>query len=527
MRVPLKANQGRAIALSAALLLVILAAAPAASAAPCPVLGIDYGVSTKTDENDATPTDSAGADGELSLREAVNAANTDGRPSTIDLPAGSYKLTAGTLNMGANCSLTLNGQGARTTVIDGDGAHSVLTTTGPTQVNISGLTITGGFAHNADGGQGGGIRSSGPLNLTGVSIRGNQTGFVAGGIWSSSTLMIRDSTIADNVASPPSDLSSTGGYGGGMYASGTATLVNTTVSGNTSDPGQSGSGYAGGVANQGTLHLVSSTIANNVAAPKGGVAGARGHTRTPVTTVDRLNTLFVGGSPQNCYGLGGPISSPSSGDKSKASDATCVGPATAGLRLGPLQDNGGPTDTHALLTGNPAIDGGESACPTGTEPTTDQRGIARPQGKCDVGAFEVVKSANLAVTMSGSPRTVGQGAPSGITYSIKVRSTGPALDATQPVVTDALPAGTRLLHSSSSQGSCAGQRTISCRLGLLANGGSASVTLHVRVDKSLGTASNTAVVSSPRPEAAHADDRATVHTAISPSDGNDKITGTH
>ena len=299
------------------------------------------------------------------------------------------------------------------------------------------------------------------------------------------------------------------------------------MSGNTSDPGQSGSGYAGGVANQGTLHLISSTIANNVAAPKGGTAGAGGNIGTQVTTVDRLNTLFVGGSPQNCYGLGGPISSPSSGDKSKASDATCVGPATAGLRLGPLQDNGGPTDTHALLTGNPAIDGGESACPTGTEPTTDQRGIARPQGKCDVGAFEVVKSANLAVTMSGSPRTVGQGAPSGITYSIKVRSTGPALDATQPVVTDALPAGTRLLHSSSSQGSCAGQRTISCRLGLLANGGSASVTLRVRVDKSLGTASNTAVVSSPRPEAAHADDRATVHTVVRPSDGNDKITGTH
>jgi uncharacterized repeat protein (TIGR01451 family) len=222
------------------------------------------------------------------------------------------------------------------------------------------------------------------------------------------------------------------------------------------------------------------------------------------------------------------MGSPSPADRSKASDATCVGPATAGLSLGPLQDNGGPTDTKALLAGNPAIDGGESACPNGTDwPSTDQRGIARPHAKCDIGAFEVVKNANLAVTMTGSPRTVGQGVSSGITYSIKVTSTGPPLDATWPVVTDTLPAGTRLLRTSSSQGSCTGQRTIVCALGRLANGGSATESVRVRVDKSRGTTSNTAVVKSPRPEAVHTDDRATLRTRISPSDGNDKITGTH
>jgi hypothetical protein len=54
--------------------------------------------------------------------------------------------------------------------------------------------------------------------------------------------------------------------------------------------------------------------------------------------------------------------------------------------LGPLQDNGGPTWTHALLPGSPAIDRGEA----GQCPATDQRGVSRPQGAgCDLGAFEL------------------------------------------------------------------------------------------------------------------------------------------
>ena len=53
--------------------------------------------------------------------------------------------------------------------------------------------------------------------------------------------------------------------------------------------------------------------------------------------------------------------------------------------LGALADNGGPTLTHALLTGSPAIDAGnDAACPA-----TDQRGVTRPQGAhCDIGSYE-------------------------------------------------------------------------------------------------------------------------------------------
>jgi hypothetical protein len=74
-------------------------------------------------------------------------------------------------------------------------------------------------------------------------------------------------------------------------------------------------------------------------------------------------------------------------------DASC-GPLLASdllvadAMLGPLQDNGGPTETHDLVIGSPAIDAGSVDCPP---PDTDQRGVARPQGAdCDIGAVEYV-----------------------------------------------------------------------------------------------------------------------------------------
>jgi hypothetical protein len=86
-------------------------------------------------------------------------------------------------------------------------------------------------------------------------------------------------------------------------------------------------------------------------------------------------------------------------------DASCGFLATGDLvvgdaMLGPLADNGGPTETHDLLPGTPAIDAGSPDCPP---PTTDQRGVARPQGAaCDIGAVEVPEPGRWLMLAAGT-----------------------------------------------------------------------------------------------------------------------------
>jgi hypothetical protein len=66
--------------------------------------------------------------------------------------------------------------------------------------------------------------------------------------------------------------------------------------------------------------------------------------------------------------------------------------------LGPLTNNDGPTETHALVAGSPAIDAAGATCSA-----TDQRGIARPQGAdCDIGAVEVVANNDLGLEIAGN-----------------------------------------------------------------------------------------------------------------------------
>lgn len=89
--------------------------------------------------------------------------------------------------------------------------------------------------------------------------------------------------------------------------------------------------------------------------------------------------------------------------------------------LGPLQDNGGPTFTHALLAGSPAIDTGNpallgsggSACEA-----TDQRGVARPQGSaCDIGAYEATFQSVPPHVFHGTVTIDGVTAPDGSVVS--------------------------------------------------------------------------------------------------------------
>jgi len=146
-----------------------------------------------------------------------------------------------------------------------------------------------------------------------------------------------------------------------------------------------------------------------------------------------------------------------------ATDLTATSDGAAPKALGAildtiLADNGGPTKTHALFAGSPAIDAVETGCPP---PATDQRGVSRTQEiSCDIGAFEgaIPRTADLAIGLTDAPDPVpvdGQ-----LLYTFTVRNDGLAA-ATGVQVTDRLPEG---MVFTSSQGECGGTQTVICEL---------------------------------------------------------------
>jgi hypothetical protein len=203
---------------------------------------------------------------------------------------------------------------------------------------------------------------------------------------------ISNSTVADNFAT----------YGGGMLV-GEATLKNTTFSGNNA------SANGGAIVNwpclgdvcdggRGPMSLSNVTITNNTADVDGGGIW-NWDVLNLANTVLAGNTSGSGQAP-DCVGMT-PLSS--QGYNLIGSTAGCgIGGDTTGNltgmipNLGLLQDNGGPTRTHAALPGSPVIDAGNPA-PPGSGGTAceaiDQRGFTRPQGaRCDIGAVDVAGS---------------------------------------------------------------------------------------------------------------------------------------
>ena len=239
--------------------------------------------------------------------------------------------------------------------------------------------------------EGGGILNNGTLALTDSDLVGNTTGTGNGGAVSNiGTLTASGDTLSNN-----SSLN-----GGALFNDGSASLTASTVSGNTS-----GAGPGGGIYDFSTLSVSNSTFAGNTSREWGGALFANGG---PVTI---SNSTFVDNTAQRV--LGGGVSSMGevelSGDifaSDSGGDCWGYGLADNGynidddgscgfqlpsisdystlkLSLGSLADNGGPTETIALLPGDPGI-GYEPAADC---PTTDQRGYTRPT-PCDVGAYD-------------------------------------------------------------------------------------------------------------------------------------------
>ncbi|MGH8532075.1 MAG: choice-of-anchor Q domain-containing protein, partial [Gammaproteobacteria bacterium] len=252
---------------------------------------------------------------------------------------------------------------------------------------------------------GGGVYNTGTLTLTNSTVSGNDGG---GGVFNSGTLTLTHSTVSGN-----------SGYGGGVFNSGTLTLANSTVSGNRSefDSGIHNSGtltlinstvsgnrsYAcghcdgtGGIDNRGTLTLTNSTVSGNSGTYGGGVYNDGGTLTLARTLISGNRECYFGCSPSEVENFGGTIVANNHNLFGQGGDAGVVGfspgptdivpNAPLGAIRKPLADNGGPTRTHALPAGSPAI--GQSPANSGCRPT-DQRGVTRPQGAaCDIGAFE-------------------------------------------------------------------------------------------------------------------------------------------
>jgi len=238
---------------------------------------------------------------------------------------------------------------------------------------------------------------------------------IANGVASNGQATVTASTISGNTAADA---------GGGVYLADGAsvvTLTNSTISGNAAANG--GGIYQAGA---GTLRLTNDTLANNTASTNGSdLYKVNG-------TVEVKNTIVANGSGnQNCFRTtpltseGNNIDSGSSCGFNGPSDQNNTDP-----KLGPLLGNGGPTQTHALLSGSPAIDrANDTGCPA-----ADQRGIARPQdgdgsppATCDIGAYEApANTTPPPSTCSPRPPVQVTTAPDGQgRLGVTVTATGP------------------------------------------------------------------------------------------------------
>ncbi|MEM8864125.1 MAG: choice-of-anchor Q domain-containing protein, partial [Planctomycetota bacterium] len=219
-------------------------------------------------------------------------------------------------------------------------------------VTLTSSTVSG----NISGGLGGGIYSlSGAVTLTSSTVSGNTIGGLGGGIFTSDgAVTLTSSTVSGNT--------SYGGGGGIRTSSGAVTLTSSTVSGNTS--GDTGGGIFSG---SGAVTLTSSTVTDNEAAVVAGGVFVVGIGTNPSFTVE--NSIIAGNTGNGTA----PDLRPDPGSTltinySLLGDTT--GSGVTGLTgtgnllnvdplLGPLADNGGPTQTHALLPGSPALDAGD------------------------------------------------------------------------------------------------------------------------------------------------------------------------
>jgi CSLREA domain-containing protein len=359
-------------------------------------------VTTRTDEDNGTSDPQAGTG--TSLREAINYANEIGGTNTITFAPG----LAGTIALGSvlpaiTNNLTIVGLGAGNLTISGNNKQ-ILFVDPATTVKLSGLTLSHGFASS-----GGAIFNAGTLTVTACTLDSNLAPDAGAAIGNAGTLTVTDSTFVDNSGRNGGAIFNQGTltvmactlagneseFGGAIDNSGTLTMVNCTLASNSATNG-------GGILNTGTLTVTASTVASNTATSGGGIVN---QSQTPSTLVNTLVTGDTGGDLSGTFA--GSHDWIADGSTSSLTDSFSGDPM---LDPNGLRDNGGPTQTIALLPGSLAIGAGDVALEVDTQGnplTADQRGLPVQRvigGNVDIGAYEV-QSLNLVVDNAGDADT--------------------------------------------------------------------------------------------------------------------------
>jgi hypothetical protein len=376
------------------------------------------------------------------LRYEVNQANQDarsGHSDTILFDRAQMGSSTVTLRQGA---LVLDGTGLGVLggmeAIDGGGGVTisgnhhdrVFLVDFDVRAALTGLTIRDGASDD----HGGGIFNQGTLTVSNATLSGNSAFTGGGGIFNQGTLTVSNTIISGN------DTYEHGA--GGIENLGSLTLTNCTVAGNTCilSGVTSSECSVGAIRNSGTLTVTNCTISGN-SAKEFGCGGIGNACTATIGNTIIGNTIIAGNTALGAFGdLSGPHESDAggyfisqghnligNGDDSSGfgyfgfgflllGDQVGTGSSPIDPLLGPLQYNGGPTQTMALLPGSRAIDRGSNALvPAGL--TTDQRGpgFNRFSGaRVDIGAFEHQAP---TVTVHG-PRTDPEGTAVTLTGSV-------------------------------------------------------------------------------------------------------------
>jgi hypothetical protein len=341
---------------------------------------------------------------------------TFGVQGTITLSSGQLVVTKG---------LDIEGPGADQLTISGNNAARVFQINAGLTAGISDVTIADG-AVNGVLVEGGGIYNLGTLALSNCILSGNSTGFDGGAIGNGGTLTVSNSTLSGNSAQRfGGGIANIEGSGSMLTVSNSTlsgnfavqgscisnrgsltTVSNSTLSGNVA--GQSGvNGAGGGIENFGTLVVSDSTLSGNSAGLTGGGIWNGGGTLTMNNSVVAGNSSGFGpdiagavaaSSSYNLIGNGSALTGISNGVNGNQ-----VGSASNPIdpKLGPLQDNGGPTETRELLAGSPALNAGDA----NELGVADQRGVARAGG-VNIGAYQASAS---AFVLSGLPSAAEAG----------------------------------------------------------------------------------------------------------------------